>query len=87
MYFGDECIHPYDFDVPVLPYEDGLDWLTRVVSIRNRKHHYDSYLAFGSIRDRIILPDNPETYPIIQFFGLSSNCPRRMAEFLVNIEI
>ena len=87
MYFGDKCTHPYDFDIPVLHYEDGLDWLTRVVGSRNRQHHYESYLSLGSIRDKIILPDNPEENPIIKFFGLSSNYPRRMAEFVVNTDV
>ena len=76
--------HPYDFSVPFLKMESGIEWFIRIICFQNQQYHYDTYSSFGSIPSRIILDKDRVITPIIQVFGLSSNYPRRMAEFIVD---
>ena len=76
--------HPYDFEVPFLKKESGIEWFIRIICFQNQQYHYATYSSFGSIPYRIILDKDREITPIVQVFGLSSNYPRRMAEFVVD---
>jgi hypothetical protein len=84
VYIEDDLKHPYDFSVSLLENETDLEWFTRIICFQNQQYHYDTYLSFGSIPSRIIVPSDIEISPIIQVFGLSANYPRRMAEFMVD---
>ena len=35
--------HPYDFSVPFLKMESGIEWLIRIICFQNQQYHYDTY--------------------------------------------
>ena len=87
VYISEELIHPYDFGIKMMDSENVVQWLIRIIEEQNKQYHYDTYASLGSIPTKIILTENTHITPIITVFGLASNYPRRMAEFVVDTNL
>jgi hypothetical protein len=71
---------------PIINNMIGMNAKKEIIKRKNIESKYDEYSQFEEIKRRIKLTERNTESPITQVFWLSSNYPRRMAEYCIDIE-